>query len=95
MQPAEKPSLYERLGGVYSIATVVDEFNRPNHDRPAAEWQFPGGRSASSRPDCGIQVPGDRKGLLGGPAGHKNTQAGRWRSRMPTWRLPARSGKRS
>jgi hemoglobin len=25
MQP-EKPSLYERLGGVYSIATVVDEF---------------------------------------------------------------------
>ena len=24
MQPAEKPSLYERLGGVYSIATVVD-----------------------------------------------------------------------
>ena len=26
MQPAEKPSLYDRLGGVYSIATVVDEF---------------------------------------------------------------------
>jgi len=25
MQP-EKPSLYERLGGVYSIATVVDDF---------------------------------------------------------------------
>ena len=25
MQPAEKPSLYERLGGVYSIATVVDD----------------------------------------------------------------------
>ena len=24
MQSAEKPSLYERLGGVYSIATVVD-----------------------------------------------------------------------
>ena len=24
MQPAEKPCLYERLGGVYSIATVVD-----------------------------------------------------------------------
>ena len=24
--PAEKPSLYERLGGVYSIATVVDDF---------------------------------------------------------------------
>jgi hemoglobin len=26
MQSAEKPSLYGRLGGVYSIATVVDEF---------------------------------------------------------------------
>jgi hemoglobin len=24
--PAEKTSLYERLGGVYSIATVVDDF---------------------------------------------------------------------
>ena len=24
--PADKPSLYERLGGVYSIATVVDDF---------------------------------------------------------------------
>jgi len=26
MQPAEKPSLYSRLGGVYGIATVVDDF---------------------------------------------------------------------
>lgn len=26
MQPQEKPSLYNRLGGVYSIATVVDDF---------------------------------------------------------------------
>ena len=26
MQPAEEPSLYDRLGGVYSIATVVDDF---------------------------------------------------------------------
>jgi len=26
MQSAEEPSLYERLGGVYSIATVVDDF---------------------------------------------------------------------
>jgi len=26
MQPAEKPSLYDRLGGVYSIATVVADF---------------------------------------------------------------------
>jgi hemoglobin len=26
VQPEEKPSLYDRLGGVYSIATVVDDF---------------------------------------------------------------------
>src|SRR5712691_11834834 len=26
MQPKEVPSLYDRLGGVYSIATVVDDF---------------------------------------------------------------------
>ena len=26
MQSTEKPSLYDRLGGVYSIATVVDDF---------------------------------------------------------------------
>ena len=26
MQPEEKPSLYDRLGGVYSIATVVNDF---------------------------------------------------------------------
>ncbi len=26
MESAEKPSLYDKLGGVYSIATVVDEF---------------------------------------------------------------------
>lgn len=25
MQPAEEPSLYDRLGGVYSIATVIDD----------------------------------------------------------------------
>ncbi len=26
MHPQEKPSLYDRLGGIYSIATVVDDF---------------------------------------------------------------------
>ena len=33
MQSVEKPSLYDRLGGVYSIATVVDDFiDRIMHD---------------------------------------------------------------
>jgi truncated hemoglobin YjbI len=26
MQPDQRPSLYDRLGGVYNIATVVDDF---------------------------------------------------------------------
>ncbi|GAA4448858.1 hypothetical protein GCM10023189_07370 [Nibrella saemangeumensis] len=26
MQPNDKPSLYDRLGGIYNIATVVDDF---------------------------------------------------------------------
>jgi hypothetical protein len=46
MQSEEKPSLYDRLGGVYSIATVVDDFI--NH-RPQVECQSPSGRSAPSR----------------------------------------------
>ncbi len=34
MKSAEKPCLYDRLGGVYSIATVVDDFiNRIMVDR--------------------------------------------------------------
>ena len=26
MQPQDKPSLYDRLGGLYNIAVVVDDF---------------------------------------------------------------------
>jgi hypothetical protein len=29
MQSAEKPSLYDRLGGVYCIATVGDDWRYP------------------------------------------------------------------
>ena len=80
MQPAEKPSLYDRLGGVYSIAMVVDELI----DRIMADPRLNANSLVDEAHHRGIQVPGDRDGLLGGPAGHKNTQAGRWRSRMPT-----------
>jgi hypothetical protein len=37
MTSAEKPSLYERLGGVYGITTVVDELDRPSHGRSEIE----------------------------------------------------------
>lgn len=35
MQPAEQPCLYDKLGGVYSIVTVVDEFRTES-------WQIRG-----------------------------------------------------
>jgi len=65
MHSVEKPSLYDRLGDVYSSATVVDDFIDRVMSRPKTERQSPGGRSAPSRPTSGIQVPGDRNGLLG------------------------------
>src|SRR5580700_58528 len=64
MQSLEKPSLYDRLGGVYSIATVVDDFiNRIMIDPRLNSNPMVDG--ASSRTACGIQVPRDRDGLLG------------------------------
>ena len=33
MPIAEKPFLYERLRGVYSIASVVDDFRAEHHQR--------------------------------------------------------------
>jgi hypothetical protein len=55
--PTEQTSLYDRLGGVYSIATVVDDFiNRIMIDPRL---------SAPSRAPGRIQVPRDRDGLLG------------------------------
>ena len=57
MQPEEEPSLYDRLGGVYSIATVVDDFidrimvdprlnanpqvNEAHHRVPPAGFKYP------------------------------------------------------
>ena len=65
MESAEKPSLYDRLGGVYSIASVVDDFIDRVMVRPQTERQSFGRRSAPSGAACGIQVLGDRDGLLG------------------------------
>src|ERR1700757_1621714 len=63
--PAEKASLYERLGGVYSIATVVDDFI----DRIMVDSSLnanPLVDEAHHRvPPGGVQGLGDRDGLLG------------------------------
>jgi hypothetical protein len=64
MESAEKPSLYDRLGGVYSIATVVDDFI----DRVMADPRLnanPLVDEAHHRVACGVQVFGDGDGLLG------------------------------
>src|SRR5260370_18020826 len=75
MQPAEKPSLYDRLGGVYSIAMVVDELI----DRIMADPRLNANSLVDEANHRGIQVRGDRDGLLGRPAGnqiHRQPNAG-------------------
>ena len=65
MQPAQIPSLYDRLGGVYSIATVVDDLiNRVMSD-PRLNSNPLVDEAHHRVPPCGIQVSGDRDGLLG------------------------------
>ena len=66
MPEAARPSLYDRLGGVYSIATVVDDFiNRIMIDletqTPTPWWTC----SASSRAAWRDSSTRDRDGLLG------------------------------
>ena len=65
MPSTEKPSLYERLGGVYSIATVVDDFiNRIMVD-PRLNANPLVDEAHHRVPPAGVQVFGDRDGLLG------------------------------
>jgi hypothetical protein len=68
-----RPSLYDRLGGVYNIATVIDDFiDRIMHDdrlnkNPAVN-EAPSGFSGR------VQVSRDRNGVLGSqrsPAVHR------------------------
>ena len=64
-QEANEPSLYQRLGGIYPIAAVVDNFIRPDHGRPAPERQSPARRGSPSSLQGGVQVPRHRDGWLG------------------------------
>ena len=60
----EPPTLYERLGGVYPIATVVDDFI----DRIMVDPRLnanPRVDEAHHRVPPGIQIPGHGNGLLG------------------------------
>jgi hypothetical protein len=65
VQPEEKPSLYDRLGGVNSIAAVVDDFiNRIMVD-PKLNANPLVGKAHHRVPPSGLQVPSHRDGLLG------------------------------
>jgi hemoglobin len=64
MAAQDSPSLYERLGGVYSIATLVNDFIDRIMVDPA-ECEPEGRRGPSSRSPCRLQVPRHGNGLLG------------------------------
>jgi hypothetical protein len=56
VQVQDKSSLYDRLGGVYNVATVVDDFIDRTMVEPG-ERESRGRRGASSRYARGLQVP--------------------------------------
>ena len=55
MATQDSPSLYERLGGVYSIATVMDDFIDRIMIDPRLNANPRGGRGPSSRPPAGFK----------------------------------------
>ena len=83
MQSAEKPSLYDRLGGVYSIATVVDDLI----DRVMSDARLnanPLVDEAHHRvPPAGFKYLVTEL-VCFTAGGHKNTVANRWRTPMHT-----------
>jgi hemoglobin len=82
MPSAEKPSLYDRLGGAYSIATVVDDLI----DRVMADPRLnanPLVDEAHHRvPPAGFKHLVTEM-VCWAAGARKNTQASRWQSRMP------------
>lgn len=74
MATQDSSSLYERLGGVYSIATVIDDFiDRIMVDPRLCEPQ--GRRGPSSRSPCRLQIPCYGNALLGCRQPAKGTPA--------------------
>ena len=65
MLSPEKPSLYERLGGVYSIATVVDDFIDRVMNDPRLNANPRVNEAHHHATTSRIQVPGNGNGLLG------------------------------
>src|SRR5260370_30609402 len=82
MEAAEKLSLYDKLGGVYSIATVVDEFiDRVMTDPRLNAILWWTKRTIGFR--LRVSSIWLRRWSAGPRAGRKSTQASRLRTRMP------------
>jgi hemoglobin len=79
VQPEEKPSLYDRLGGVYSIATVVDDFiNRIMVD-PKLNANPLVDKAHHRVPPAGFKYLVTE--MVGPQAVRRDTRASRWRNR--------------
>ena len=83
MPSVEKPSLYDRLGGVYNIATVVDDFiDRIMHDpRLNANPLVDEAHHVCRLPDSNIS---QQRWSVGLRVVSKNTRASRWWTRIHT-----------
>jgi hypothetical protein len=81
--PPERPSLYDRLGGVYNIATVVDDLiDRVMTDsRLNANPRVDEATTGSRRRDSSSWSP---SWPAKPPAGRSSTLAGRWATRTGT-----------
>ena len=65
MTTQDTPNLYERLGGVYSIATVMDDLVDRIMIDPRLNANPKGRRGPSSRSPCRLQVSPHGNGLRG------------------------------
>jgi hemoglobin len=83
MQPAEKPSLFDRLGGVYSIATVVDDLVDRIMVDPRLNANPLVDEAHHRAPPAGFKYLVTEM-VCWPRAAHKNTRADRWRTLMRT-----------
>ncbi len=83
MQPAEKPSLYNRLGSVYSIATVIEDLVDRIMVDPRLNANPLVDEAHHRVPPAGFKYLVTEM-VCWATGAHKNTRAGQWRTLMPT-----------
>jgi hemoglobin len=94
MTVQEEPSLYDRLGGVYNIATVIDDLidRVMTDDRLNANPRVDEAHHRVSPAGFKYYVTELACQAAGGP---QQYSAARWATRTATSRSPRRSGERS